>query len=450
MREEAPPIFWRRPIVGRAYVKAAGHLAPCNVVLQFAKRLLGSLLRHYVTLVLLTLVVSVVTAGCGSKQLPVGEPVVSVQAVHVTLSEIQQLVTSDAVLSALNQAVIVPKISAPIQKFYVRRGDHVRAGQLLAALENSDLAAAVAETKGIYEQARANYEGTSAANLPEQLQKAKAAVSTAQVSFKAALQLYESSKKLYQQGALAEKQFDQARVGMTDAQAQLQTAQQVLEKLQSIGQDAQLKAAQGEVTAAKGRFESAQAQLGFSEIRSPIDGVITDRPLFQGQMATSGAPLMTVMDLSQVIARAHIPEPEAVMLKAGDPAKISAPGESQLISGTVTVVSPALDPNSTTVQVWVQALNPGDQLKPGTTVSVTVIAKKVPNALVVPQSALLSGSDHRSFVMVIGSDSRAHQREVQTGIEQGGRVQIIDGLKEGELIVSQGAYGLPDGTKVKY
>lgn len=429
---------------------ASRRLSPRNATLASPMRRLAFALSIYWMPALLMLAFGLAMAGCSSRESPETEPVVAVQAVHVRRSEIDQEVSAEAILYPLHQATIVPKISAPVEKFYVNRGDPVRAGQLLAVLENKDLAAAVAENQGAYEQAVANYESFSAANLPEQIQKAKAAVKSAKAAFNAAQQLYESSKKLYQQGALAGKQLNQAEVGLIQAQTQLQTSEQQLEKLQSVGGRAQLKAAQGQLAAAKGKFENAQAQLAYSEIRSPVDGVVTDRPLYPGEMAASGTPLMTVMDLSQVIARAHIPESEAALLKVGDSAEISGPGQSKLVPGKVTVVSPALDPNSTTLQVWVQAANSGDQLKPGMAVSVTIIAKKVPDALVIPQPALLSSSNHSGFVMVIGPDGRAHRTEVQTGIEQGGKVQIMNGLNEGELIVSQGDYGLPDGTKVKY
>ena len=399
-------------------------------------------------IIALAMAVSLLLAGCGKEQ-PESEPVVTVQAARVERTEIDRQVTAEAVLYPIRQAIIVPKISAPVKKFYVNRGDRVKAGQLLALLENSDLKAAAAEAKGDYEQAQANYESTSAASLPEQIQKAQADLESAKAAYKAAQQLYQSSRNLYEQGALAGKQLNDAEVGLAQAQAQLQTAEQQLEKLQSVGMKAQLKAAQGQLAAAQGRYENAEAMLSYSEIRSPIDGVVTDRPLYEGEMASSGAPLMTVMDLSQVVARAHIPASEAALLKVGDPAEISAPGIKKPVEGKVTVVSPALDPNSTTVQVWVQAPNPGNQLKPGITGTITAVAEKVSDALVIPSSALLTDSGHK-YVMVIGADQKAHQTEVTTGIDQGDKVQITSGLKAGELIVSQDAYGLPDGTKVKY
>ena len=112
----------------------------------------------------------------------------------------------------------------------------------------------------------------------------------------------------------------------------------------AVGKQQQLKSAAGQLESAKGKYLGAAAQLSYSEIRSPIDGVVTDRPLYPGEMAAAGTPLLTVMDISQVIARAHIPQPEAALLKVGDKATITVPGEDNPVEGKITVVSPALDP----------------------------------------------------------------------------------------------------------
>jgi RND family efflux transporter MFP subunit len=111
-------------------------------------------------------------------------------------------------------------------------------------------------------------------------------------------------------------------------------------------------------------------------------------------------------------------------------------------------VSPALDPNSTTVEVWVQAKNPKQTLKPGSSVRLSMVSEAVPDALVVPDSALLTGADGATTVMVIAADQHAHQQAVKLGIRQDDMVQITDGLKEGQRVVTDGAYGLPDNAKV--
>src|SRR5947209_8783247 len=198
------------------------------------------------------------SSGCSKEKTE--EPIVAVQVAPVEKETIQRTVTAEAILFPLQQSAIVPKISAPVQKFYVKRGSPVHQGQLLAMLENRDLAAAQTDTRGAYEQAQAAYETTTAATLPEDIEKAKG-----------------------------------------DAQT--------------------TKSATGQLQSAKGKYLGAEAQLSYSEVRSPIDGFVTDRPLYPGEMAAAGTPLITVMDLSQVIARAHISQQEAALLKAGDKAQ---------------------------------------------------------------------------------------------------------------------------------
>jgi HlyD family secretion protein len=119
------------------------------------------------------------------------------------------------------------------------------------------------------------------------------------------------------------------------------------------------------------------------------------------------------------------------------------------IAGKVSLISPALDPNSTTVEVWVQAPNAGQQLRPGTTAQVAITAQTVKDALVVPGAALLNAKGDAAQVMVVDEKSLANSRDVKTGIQSGLQVQILSGLKAGEVVVTEGAYGLPDKTKVK-
>jgi RND family efflux transporter MFP subunit len=119
------------------------------------------------------------------------------------------------------------------------------------------------------------------------------------------------------------------------------------------------------------------------------------------------------------------------------------------MKGKVTLISPALDPGSTTVEVWVKVLNRGGVLKAGTPVKVIVALKTVQDALVVPTAAIVTDAAGKKQVMVIGPDSTAHHRSVELGISQDDKTQITKGLQAGEQVVSSGAYAMEDGTKVK-
>jgi HlyD family secretion protein len=403
---------------------------------------------------LLTLAASAIIAGllfatgCSGGKADT-EPVVTVQAAPVEQTTIQHTLSTQAILFARAQAAIVPKISAPVAKFLVKRGSHVRSGEVLAVLENRDLSAAAQDTKGAYAQAEAAYTTTTGASLPEEIRKAEADLQQAQQVLDAQEKVFQSRQQLFEQGALPRKELDQSRVDITQARNQYAIASKHLDALNAITKQQELKAAEGQLQSAKGKYLGAEAQLSYSEIRSPIDGVITDRPLYPGEMATAGTPLLTVMDTAAVIAKAHVPQADAALMKVGDNGTISAPGIEEPVEGKVTVVSPALDPNSTTVEVWLEAKNPKQQLKPGSSVQLTITLQTIKDALVVPANAVISAQDGSSAVMLVGADGRAHQKAVKVGVRQGDDVQILEGVTASDKIVTNGAYGLPDNTKIK-
>src|SRR5215510_5129865 len=399
------------------------------------------------SLLALTLMEAAYFAGCKGEEKKV-EAEIPVQAAVVQKSDISRIVNAEAVLWPIAQAMITPKINSPVRKFFVVRGQKVRNGQLLAELENRDLAAARLDNQGAYEQAQAAYATSVDATLPEDIQKANLDVQTAQKALDAAQKMYSSREALFQQGALPRKDLDQAAVGLAQAQAQYDQAKKHLDSLNAVVKQQTVKSAIGQLNSAKGKYLGAEAQLSYAEIRSPIDGFVADRPLYPGEMASTSAPLLTVMDISSIIATAHVPQSDALLLRKGDKATITAPGVES-VAGTVTVVSPALDPNSTTVEIWVQAKNAEQALRPGTTAQLAITAQTVHDALVIPTSALLNLNGNKAQVMVVDSQSKAQSRDVETGISADPQVQIVSGLKPGEQVITQGAYGLPNKTKVK-
>ena len=390
--------------------------------------------------------IAIALCACSKKE-ETPEPVVTVQTAPVQRGTIQQIVTSEAILFPIQQAAITPKISAPVKKFYVNRGDRVHQGQLLAVLENRDLEAATVDNQGAYEQAQATYALETASALPEEWQKAELDLKTSKEALDAEQKVFDSRQNLFREGALARKDLDASAVSLAQAKAQYQIAEKHLMALESAGKKDQLKAAKGQLTSAQGKYEGAAAQLAYSEVRSPIDGVVTDRPNYAGEMPAAGTPLLTIMETATVVARAHIPQSQAALLKVGDEATVTAAGDIH-VSAKVSLVSPALDPSSTTVEIWVQAANPDGRLQPGSAVTVSIVASTLKDAVIVPASALLQTPEGANTVMIV-RDNRAQQIAVETGVRQGDKVQIVRGLGGGETVIVNGAYGLPNNTQVK-
>jgi multidrug efflux pump subunit AcrA (membrane-fusion protein) len=311
------------------------------------------------------------------------------------------------------------------------------------------LTAAEGESKAQVAQAEANLRSTTSAQVPESLVKAQTDVEIARQTEEAAKKLLDSREKLFQEGALARKLVDDAQVAYAQAHGALLSAQEHLRALQSVGKEEQIKTAASQVDAARSHLQSSQAQVSYSRILSPIGGVIADRPLYAGEMAAPGTPLVTVMDISKIIARANVPQNQSAAVKVGQPAVITLPDTNETVDGKVTVVSPATDPNSTTLQVWVQADNPGEKLKPGTSVHVTIMTEVIKATPVVPIAAILPGEEGGTACLVITPDNIAHRRSVRLGVRDGDKVQILNGVRPGEEVVVVGGVGLDDKAKVK-
>jgi multidrug efflux pump subunit AcrA (membrane-fusion protein) len=370
-----------------------------------------------------------------------------VQAAPVTTGSIQRIVQADALLYPIHQASLTPKISAPVKQFFVNRGDHVKTGQLVATLENRDLLAAVRESTANLEQAQAGFRTVSEATVHEDQTKAQNDVTASKSALDAAQKVYDSRVDLLNQGAIARKLVEDAKVALVQAQTAYNNAAQHLKALDSVSRKEQILTAQAQVDAARARTQSAQAQVGYSELRSPINGVIADRSVFEGELAPAGNALLTIIDISQVIAKANLPVTDATEVRVGMPATISFNGQE--LQGKVTVVSPAVDPNTTTVQVWVQANNPGEQLKPGAAVHLAIQAATLKDVTLVPSVALLNSDEGGQKVMTVDAQSIAHDRPVEVGVRQGDKTEILKGVSAGEQVITVGGLGLDDKSKVK-
>jgi RND family efflux transporter MFP subunit len=233
---------------------------------------------------------------------------------------------------------------------------------------------------------------------------------------------------------------------MVQAQSQLEIAQRHLEALNQVSQRESLRGSEAALNGAKAHYESAVAQLSYARIVSPIAGIVSDRSVYAGEMPPSGSPIVSIVDISQIVARANVPVKDASAIRVGRPARITGPDGD--LPGKVIVVSPAVDPSTTTVEVWVQAANPGEKLKPGGAVRVAIIAETIQNTLIVQASALLNTEDGTEKVMVVVNNSIARERKVAVGVRQGDRVQILSGLQEGDQVITSGGLGLDDKAKV--
>jgi RND family efflux transporter MFP subunit len=218
---------------------------------------------------------------------------------------------------------------------------------------------------------------------------------------------------------------------------------------QSREQD--IRIARSRLDQANARLNLLNAQLEFTRIQCPFDGTIIEQYMYAGDMAKPDAPIFAVIDLSIAIARIQIPESLAGPVRSGQEC-IFTPADSPetKYSGRSSVVSRAVDPARRTVEAWCEISHPDAGLRSGVFGNARVFTDIVPNSVIVPLPAVqfVEGTN-RGSVMVVDAKHVAHRRDVETGENFDGKVQIVKGLDSGEQVIVEGGYGLPDGTEVR-
>ncbi len=389
-------------------------------------------------------------SGCKAKPETAPTPEVYVQVAKPQTGSISEQITADATLAPLAQAAISPRVSAPVKRFFVQRGSRVRAGQLLATLENSDLAAALVDNKGAYTAAQGTFETETKATVPQDTTKARQDLKQAQAALDLNQSIVNARAQLFAQGAIPGRDLDTAKAALVQAQSAFDIAKEHLASVEQVSRQSAIATAQGQLASARGKFLGAEAQLSYTEIHSPIAGVVTDRSLFAGETASAGTPLLTVMDTTALLAKLHLAQRQAQQLSLGASATITVPGIDDPVPAKVSLISPALDPGSTTVEVWLRVENPNSTFKVGTPVHATITGRTAASTLLIPTDAIQVGQDGASkSVMVIAADGTAHKKPVTIGIQNSETTQILDGVSPADTVITTGGYGLDDGTKVK-
>lgn len=398
----------------------------------------------------LWLIIPIFLASCAQKEEPPPKRVVAVKMAKAEVADLALTVSAPATIFPREQANISARTTAPIRALRVRKGDSVTKGQVLADLENRDAMAQKQEAEAMLVDAESTLQKIATGTIPTDIERARGQVSTAEAALNQAQKYYDRRSELFKQGAIPNRELQASETDLTQAKTAHEVARRSLDLLQNQSRDKDIRIAQSKVDQAKAKVEMAAAQLQYSELRSPIGGTITEQFLYPGDMAKPDAPIFTLMDLSIAVARGQVPESQTGTLKiaqscaftSGDAGDFSA-------AGRITVINKAVDAARRTVEVWCEIPNSAARLRAGVFGNLTISTGRAAGSVVAPQSAVqFAEGAMKGSVMVVDDKHIAHKREVQAGQIANGKVQIVEGLKVGELVVTEGVYGLSDGAEV--
>lgn len=307
--------------------------------------------------------------------------VIPVEVMDVSRGTISAYYSNTATLEAVEEANIVSKVRGIIQEINVEEGDDVRAGQVIAKIED--------------DQYRIEAE------------RAKATLDRMYNDF-------QRNKELFDKQLISAEVYENSRF---------------------------------EYEAQKSAYELAQLNYQHTSIKSPISGVISERMVKKGNMIGIDQQVFRVTDFDPIQAILYVPEHERSKIRKGQRAELLAdaiPGK--LFTGQVERISPTIDPTTGTFKVTVYMDQNQENLRPGMFGRVKIVYDTRENTKMIPKAAIISEDETQSVFVI--KDSLAFRKNIRTGYINGTNIEVIDGLEDGEIVVTTGQGSLTDSTKV--
>lgn len=402
------------------------------------------------------LAAAVILAGCAKKEEAEPKPLVEVKLAPATVEDVEHSITGPATVFPISQAGVAARNAAPIRQLLVKKGDNVTAGQTLAILESSDMAAAKNEALANLTEAEQNLQKTTAGTLPSDLERARGQMVAAEAAYKQADAIRSRRKSLFDEGAIPQRDLMTAETDLATTKANYEVAKLSYDLLKNQSNERDIQIAKSHVEQSKSRLAQADAQLSYTRITAPFAGTVTEQFMFPGDMARPDAPVFTVSDLSKAVARTQIPESDAAPIHAGQSCRfipgetiVSTDGNKQTrYEGKVTVVNRSADPARRTIEIWCEIAKPPTALHPGVFGDVAFVTEREKGVTVPREAVQFNEGTLKGWVMVVDGGI-AHRRDIEADSAPGSRVHILKGLKGGENVVTEGVYGLEDNVHVK-
>ncbi|MCK5422817.1 MAG: efflux RND transporter periplasmic adaptor subunit, partial [Deltaproteobacteria bacterium] len=232
------------------------------------------------------------------------------------------------------------------------------------------------------------------------------------------------NQRLFEEGVIGSQQFDDTTTERDLAEARVQRAEAVLERMQQDLKD--------------------------SVITAPFDGFIVEKMMNEGEMATTMPPsnIFHLVDTSRIKIECGITEGKRKSIKVGEEVLVTVDAyPDEVFTGKITTVNPKIDLKSRTFKIKTELPNPSFRLESGMFARIRIIESESKNALLIPQRVIISGEVEKKVFVV--ENGRAVEKSIVTGIMDHPIVEVTEGLKEGDIVVTEGFYALKDGIKVR-
>ncbi|MFY9912439.1 MAG: efflux RND transporter periplasmic adaptor subunit [Candidatus Sulfotelmatobacter sp.] len=355
----------------------------------------------------------------------------------VERGDLAKSVVATGKVTPIIKVEVKSKASGIVKKLLVDYGDKVKKGQLLAQLDKIEIEAQVEQSRAALEAAEANLKGTQA-----DYDRAKVDAEGPDVPL--LKRAYDRALGMAKDGVVSESSLDDA-----DKNYQMALNKQNVAKAQVTVLKAKIAQAQAQVSEDEANLKQLEEQLSYTDIVSPIDGIVLSRDVEMGDavssilvLGSSATLVMTLGDTSEVYVKGKVDESDIGKVYLGQPARIKVESfKDKTFTGKVTKISPmgVEKDNVTTFEVRVSIQNPGGELKAEMTANAEIILEEHHNVLQIPEGAIIYDKDKKASVDIPDPKAKDGMKKiaVNIGISNGAKTEVLSGLKEGEQVVLQ-------------
>lgn len=381
---------------------------------------------------------SVIAAACGGASSAAQRGGAPATATAVTVMTLQRVplartVTVTGTLAAEEQVTLSFKVTGRVEDLRVDLGSVVRRGDVIGRLTPTDFELRLRQAEAALQQARARLGLDASGDEDDRIDVEQTAiVRQARAAMNEARRQRERVATFVTRGI--------------SAKADLEAADAALEIADGRHQDALEEVRNRQAVLAQRRSELAIArqQVDDATLRSPIDGVIRERLVFAGEYRAAGTPIVTVVRQHPLRLQLAVPERASAQVRVGQPVHVTVEGDSTVHEGRVARVSPSIAEGTRTLPIEAEIPNPEGRLRPGTFAKADIVTAN-DAAIVVPADALVMFAGIEKVLIVDGGQAR--ERRVRTGLRQGDRVEIVEGVAPGDVVILTPG-GLADGSPI--
>ena len=377
-------------------------------------------------------------------------------AFPVTLATVEQGTVRGTVVytgsvAAYGEEDVYPRVTGRILELSVYPGDAVKAGQVVARLDDLELTSRVHEADAAAASAHANRAQMDADLAASRygITQAERELATAEAEAGYQQSVAARDERLLSKGAVSQQEADNTRALAAAAQARMGAARARIEQAKALETSAQrkLEAADAIVLQGQAQARTAQVVRDYVNIRVTTAGNVVKRLVAPGVLVQPGTPVLKIVQVDQVRLQANVGEQDLTGIRVGSPVTVLLAGNAgEPRTAKVSSISPFVDPGARTALVEAVVPNPGRRLLPGQYVQMQFVTGEQRNALSVPREAVARSGDSASVWVV--ADDRVERRQVTTGLESQDRVEIVAGLDAGERVVRRGHEGLYSGARI--